>query len=505
MASSAKGENEMKLASISALFSIVFFFSTTAFALNPIQVENAKVGTTAWQLSAPATNREIEGYASLTSVNKGGTIDLYVNTIDPSFNINVYRMGWYNGEGAREVLALTGLPGTVQVMPTPIPGTFLVEAQWVNPVTLTTTNPSDPSDWTSGIYLAKLTGSGGKESYIIFVVRDDTRPSDLLFQSSVTTYQAYNTWGGYSLYTTPQAQKVSFNRPYASTDPLGISGLGAGDFLTNNTGIGYPASKAAWEINMLRFLEREGYDVTYATNVDTHESVSPILKRKAFLSVGHDEYWSYQMRTNVEAARNQGINLGFFSSNTCYWQIRLESDALDRPNRTIVAYKEDALTADPYATDRNRKNDYLITTRWRDRPVRRPEDALLGVLYVDDGVNGDIVVYDATQWPFAGTGLVNGARLPGLLGYEVDARGRATPPGTVLLARSPYTSAWATSGYSEMVTYEAASGATVFATGSMQWAWGLDDYNAPALRPSVLNSAAQQITRNVLARLIGVQ
>jgi hypothetical protein len=312
-------------------------------APNPVRTENAKPGTAAWRLVNPAAAGEIEGYASLTSVNRGGTIDLFVRTADPSYRVNVYRVGWYGGAGGREVYASGAVASTPQPAPTEDPATHLVEANWTNPLRLTVPASSDPTDWASGVYLAKLTASGGKESYVVFAVRDDARPAALLLQLSVTTYQAYNSWGGYSLYTSTPARKVSFNRPYAFHG-AGASGVGAGEFFTNLTGASYPGSRAAWEVNMVRWLEREGYDVTYATNLDTHANPSLLANRRAFLSVGHDEYWSYEMRANVEAARDRGVGLGFFSANSAYWQVRFEPSAAGQPDRTMVAYKGAALT-----------------------------------------------------------------------------------------------------------------------------------------------------------------
>ncbi len=463
---------------------IYLLLAAPVHAANPIQIENGKPGTTAWELSNPATNREIEGYASLTSVNRGGQISLFVNTAEPSYTIEVFRVGWYGGTGARQMLDAVTRPGIPQPIPAPDPTTGLIECLWTDPYVLTIpSNAADPSDWASGVYLAKLTaGTSGKQSYIIFVVRDDTRPSSYLFQSSVTTFQAYNNWGGKSLYafnsTGEEARKVSFNRPYAT-------GSGAADFLWG------------WEINMLRWLEREGYDVTYITNVDTHADGNLLLSHKAFLSVGHDEYWSWEMRGNVEAARDLAVSMGFFSSNTCYWQIRFEpSPATGAPHRTMVGYKkyirEDPLYLDP-------SKYYLVTTKWRDPPVGLPEDALIGVMYSrwSGPVDADMVIEDASHWVFAGSGLQNGDRLTGLLGYEVDRMFGNAPRGTARITRS-YDNA-NPAFFSDMTVYTAASGAIVFATGTMQWSWGLDDYNGYGR----VNAAAQQITRNVLARFVG--
>ena len=500
-------------------------------ATNPVIIENQKIGSDNWHLTNPATKHEIEGYASLTSVNRGSQIKLFVNTKDPNYTIEIFRTGWYGGKGARQVTPQIIRTGIKQPPPIINQATGLIECDWLDPYILQIPDSQkDPTAWTSGVYLAKLTASkSGKQSYIIFVVRDDKRSSDILFQTSVTTYQAYNNWGGMSLYRWnskgKQASKVSFNRPYAgSKNPAAAYGVGAGEFLTNLQ----PqrrTSNAAWEYNMVRWLEKLGYDVSYCTDIDTHENHRVVTKgkrilsmHKAFFSVGHDEYWSWQMRRNVEAARDKGLSLGFFSANTCYWQIRFEPSRITKDNnRTIVAYKEGA-ALDPFTRDNNPDNDYLITSRWRKQPINRPEDALIGVMYETFQVDADIIVdQNAPEWVIANTQLkpnniqpsLKGEnrqlpqeiKLKGLLGYEVDRMFGNAPPDTALIARSPYTYKGGTR-YADMTVYQASSGATVFATGSMQWSWGLDNYNAPQLRPSLVNPDAQQITRNIIARMI---
>jgi hypothetical protein len=447
-----------------------------ALAVNPITVENALPGTDRWQLTHTASS-DIEGFASATSVAAGEELRIYVNSSDPTYTIEIFRMGWYNGLGGRRMTNALERTSTVQPMPTPDPVTGRIACNWSDPYTFTI-----PANWLSGFYLGKLTGKpSGKQNYVIFVVRDDRR-ADLLFQSSVTTHQAYNNWGGKSLYgqssTGPAATKVSFDRPYAAN-------AGPGDLLYR------------WEYPMVRFLESEGYDVTYATDIDTHARPDTLRRVRAFLVVGHDEYWSWEMRQNVEAARDAGIHLAFFAGNICYWQIRFE-DGL----RTIVAYKEKALANDPILRDGNPQNDYLATTLWRNVPVNRHEEALVGVGYTESGIDGDIVIENASHWVFANTGLRAGDRLRGLLGYEVDKIwGVASPPNLVRLAHSPFVSNDNESGFSDMTIYETAKKTIVFATGSIQWSWGLDDFNGAA-RGSRFNPQAQQITRNVLARML---
>ncbi|MDH3459688.1 MAG: hypothetical protein OEM00_01685 [Burkholderiaceae bacterium] len=481
---------------------------------NTIVAENLRQGTGEWRLTRPATAREIEGYASATSVNRGEVINLYVNTKAPTFALEVFRMGWYQGMGARRVLGPTVIAGTVQVVPTVEPQTGLIDCAWANPYPLTTANPGDPADWVGGVYLAKLTElTDGAQSYIVFVVRDDQRSADLLFQLSVTTYQAYNHWGGKSLYKwgsaeRKRASKVSFNRPYAANaqNPAAAYGMGAGEFLTNLQPHpdSYKVSNAGWEYNMLRWLEREGYDSAYCTNLDTHAMPGLLRQYKAWLSVGHDEYWSWEMRQHVEAARDAGVHLGFFSANCAYWQVRFEdSSESGTSSRIMVCHKKAA--RDPIAAsgaDRSRATD-----KWRSEAVNRPEEQLIGVMYTADPVDADIVIKAAEHWVFANTGLEAGATLPGLLGYEVDRVHAHAPAGIQILAESPWVALTdpRQHGVAHMSVYTAAGGAIVFATGTIQWSWALDDYNVPALRSSRLSSAAQQITHNVLQRVLSMR
>jgi len=221
-----KAESIMRIFRASSLALIVLVSVTLlaslpsrALGANPIQLENAKPGTTGWNLTNPATNREIEGYASLTSVNRGGQISLYVNTSAATYTIEVFRMGWYAAAGARRVVSAITRTGVKQVIPVPDRVTGLVECNWSNPYVLAIPNTADSTDWCSGVYLAKLTTSAGKQSYIIFVVRDDARPSSFLQQASFTTYQAYNPWGGNpsTLGTAPMARPRSKSRSIVPT------------------------------------------------------------------------------------------------------------------------------------------------------------------------------------------------------------------------------------------------------------------------------------------------
>lgn len=479
--------------------------------MNAILAENRRRGTRDWALTQPATAREIEGFASATSINRGESIELFVNTQSPTFVLEVFRMGWYQGLGSRRVLGPQVVKGVAQVVPAPDADTGLVDCAWINPFCLQTTAGDASPDWVSGVYLVKLTASdSGAQSYIIFVVRDDSQTAGLLFQLSIATYQAYNYWGDKSLYNWgssagKRAAKVSFNRPYGanSQNPAAAYGMGAGEFLTNlqphpnNSG----PSNAAWDYNLVRWLEREGYDVTYITDLDTHRDIDLLLSRRALLCVGHDEYWSWEMREHVEIARDAGVNLAFFTANCAYWQVRFEASvASGTSERIMVCYKKAA--RDPVAaktTDRSRATD-----KWRSEAVSRPEDGLIGVMYAGDPVDGSIVIRRPEHWVFNQTGLTADTKLEGLLGYEVDCLHAGTPENVEVLAESPWSALNDTNkhGLAHITIYTAASGAIVFATGTIQWAWGLDDYNVPTLRSARLSPAAQQITRNVLQRFL---
>ena len=221
------------------LLALLFFCANAAYAQNPIQTENAKAGTADWQLTNPAQDGEIEGYASLTSVNRGGQISLYVKSDDTNYTIDIFRMGWYGLAGGRRVMNTITRSRTAQPSCPQNSGTGMTECNWTSPYVLTVPGDSDPTNWASGVYLAKLTGtSSGKQSYIIFVVRDDSRSSQYLVAIDFTTYQAYNNWGGKSLYdynsSGGRASKVSYNRPFAGGPQDGAEyGVGAGEFLTN--------------------------------------------------------------------------------------------------------------------------------------------------------------------------------------------------------------------------------------------------------------------------------
>jgi Domain of unknown function (DUF4347)/Domain of unknown function (DUF4082) len=467
----------------------VFSLGTTIAAQNAIVLENQKTGTSDWQVfdTTLAINNEIAGYGDASSINKGQSLNIKVSLAQAGkYNIDVYRLGYYNDTGGRLISSATGLNGVTQAAPTIDPTTRLVEYNWNTSYTLLT-----GANWVSGLYLAKLTDSTtGKQSYVEFTLRDDNRPAELGFQEAVTTNAAYNNYGGYSLYNynsinNQEAYKVSLDRP----------------FTPSSVGI------LTWEYNMARWLESQGYDISYYSNIDVHTNPFQLFSQNAFLSVGHDEYWSLEMRNNVEKARDNGTNLGFFSANSAYWRTRFEPSSTGNANRVMAVYK-DNWALDPIAQADNSQ----ATNQFRTPQNNRPENALLGVMYTgqtDNFAGGfNYVVSNAADPYYAGTGLSNGDSIPGLVGYEWDAvvNNGSTPPGLVVLSQSPvvpdgvgpYLPAGTNINVANSTRYTAASGAKVFSTGSIQWAWGLDSDLVTGPRTSPV---AQKITTNVLADL----
>ncbi len=490
---------------------------------NPITLENQLPGTVAWRLGvAPGTQtandveKQVKGYASATSVNKGQSIDLMV-TVNPaqSVTVQIFRMGWYQGLGGRLVATVGPIPAVAQPACPMQPDTGLIECAW-NP----TTTLSVPPDWTSGIYLALLTNAQGFQNYIQFVVRDDARPADLLYQQSVATYQAYNNYPndgskscgstipatGKNLYdnqssapttisTKPRAVKVSFDRPYACS--------GADDLVSADW---------SWELYFIRWLEKSGYDVAYSTNLDTHEHGERLRSYKGFLSVGHDEYWSGAMFDAAEAARDAGVNLAFLGSNDVYWQVRFEPSTAGVADRVMVGYKNTPTntysTVDPISDPTKR------TVRFQDPPVNRPPQQLIGSSFVSSTgrsvLNTDLVLRNSTHWIFSGTSVSDGDRVPGLVGYEADGVSCHYPlpanQSYTLLSDSNFVDSDDLTRSSNAAIYQAPSGAWVFNAGTMSWSWGLDDKVDPRdpTRTTTLGDARiAQMTKNLLDVFIG--
>ncbi|MEZ6102682.1 MAG: DUF6605 domain-containing protein [Pirellulaceae bacterium] len=417
-------------------------------------------------LTPVAPLHSIEGYTSEASVAPGESVEFHVSS-DQGYNyrIEIYRLGWYDGDGGRRVADLPATAGSSfvgfnQGIPAPDPVTLEVRANWS-----VTQSFVVPYDWHSGYYLANLIltsgPNAGEAHHVPFIVRAEaSRHSDILVEVPVNTWQAYNSWGGHSLYDPAAADKVSFDRPYADITHI-----------------------LRYEVNLLRYLEREGFDVQYATNVDVHRDPASLQDHQLVIASGHDEYWTSEMRTAFEAARDAGTNLVFMGSNMAYWQVRFEN-----AEQTLVGYKVKPPTAneDP-EPDLSKKS-----MQFRQLTPARPECELIGVQYMDtfttdfdpdESLYPDYTVATASlshPW-FNGSEILTGATFANRVGYEWDqlVPGCRNDQMTFFEYNAGALSAHATA-------YTAASGATVFAAGSMGMNYALDDWRqfGPPVSPA---------------------
>lgn len=411
-----------------------------------VKRENARPGSTAWKIKATALadDTQLAGYADQVSVLPGDPLRLYVTTTAPSFTVTVFRLGWYGGDRARQVWSSPPAPGRNQAAA--VTGPYrMVTTRWVPSMTL------DTADWPEGTYLLLLTDSRGLMKYVPVTVRSPSVAGRLVLLNAVTTYQAYNAWGGHSLYAGPghdygtRSTKVSFDRPY--------DGNGA-RILTQ------------YEHSIIAEAERGSLPLAYLTSMELDAEPYSLDGALGLVSMGHDEYWTVGMRRTVTTARDAGTNLAFLGANAVYWRIRLEPGALGA-NRVVVGYK--SALEDPVT------NDASTTAKWREEPRPLAENSLLGMLYECFPARGALVVTDPGFFLFQRTGARQGTAYAGLVGTEID---RAYPvPGTPgnlqVVAHSPVFCANNTLTHSDVTYYSTVSGAGVFAVGSMLWSTAL--------------------------------
>jgi hypothetical protein len=432
-------------------------------------LENQRAGTTAWKIQQHTGTGFIEGYARVTSAHPGDPVALYVSTLAPSFVVQAYRMGWYGGAEGRLVWTSPSTPGGWQLPPPPDPVTGLVEAHWNRSITV-----SVGADWLPGAYLLKLVSSKGDASYVPLTIRDDAASAEMTFVDAVATWQAYNTWGGCSLYkcyvhgAPKRAVKVSFDRPYIHSWHDGSA-----DFLDH-------------ELALIALAERAGHDLAYVTSLDVQDEPGVLTRHRAVLSPGHDEYYSSAMRSALLTARDKGVNLAFFGANAVYRHVRFEPASDATPKRVEVDYRE---SFDPIMAT----NPSEDTTQWRRQGL--PEATLVGIQYACANVHTDLVVAGARSWVWAGAGVEDGRHLPNMLGTEADTMVPESPSNLELLSASPITCR----GRRETARtsyYSAPSGAGVFASGTIWWVCAIDAQFCSS--PENVH-AVQTATKNVLA------
>lgn len=470
---------------------------------NMIESENLKAGSRDWQLTRVRPDAGgyrsslIEGYCSKQSVAAGESIDIMVSTNPSSpYKIEFFRMGYYQGRGARLMKTVENLQGTAQ--PVPEPGEKdLHECHWTPSLTL-----EIPHEWISGVYLGRLTTQPADEqkpywqSYVVFIVKDE-RPAEVLFQVSDNTWQAYNRWpNNYSVYTHPKGNQgpwadVSFDRPYGKeaqftgvvADPLTF---GSGEFLP-------------FEFPMSYWLEQHGYDVSYCSNSDM---LTPDRgkKCKVFVSIGHDEYWDIRQFNSVTAMRDAGVNLLFLSGNSVCWVSPFRASSTGNPNRIFFR-------GGPYGA----QNEYALN-RLKDHgpfPEHGPDEGLLMGVRNIEPVNGggDWIITKPEHWMFHGTGIKKGDRIPGLIGWEYHGQ-PADIPGLEIVAAG---TAWQGGTNPQQWTatiYPGPKQNFVFNASTIFWAQGLSSPPGHVLpwshwsRPHGPDERVQKITHNLLQRAI---
>ena len=463
--------------------------------------QNSLPGTTAWEI-APGRAGGISGFASSTYAVEGEEVTLYVSTRARSFRVDAYRMGWYQGKGARLVWRSRDLEGRRQPACTRAASTNMVACDnWAPSLRFEVT-----ARFVQGDYLLELVGSGGQRSYVPLTVADLESRSAYLVKNDVYTWQAWNDYGGYDFYagrgTCPpgvyplcsRARVVSFDRPYAYGD-------GAGDFL----GSEYP---------LVRLVEEHGLDVSYATDQTVQQHPGILLRHRALLSLGHDECWSLAERNAADAAEARGVNIAFFGASAILRHVRLEASPLG-PDREEVDYRDSA--ADPLD---GKGNPLEVTgNTWASPPANWSEVGMVGEQYagyLDPGAAPRplVVAAGVPSWFLRGTRLSAGSAVPGVVAADFDEYDPAYHPADLeILAHSPIPLGQAVSDVGEAAgaawadtTYwtDPASGAGIFDSGTTAWIPALSPCPAASLAGAAGRpGSSKSCPAAVMARLTG--
>jgi hypothetical protein len=437
----------------------------------PSVPENSLPGDPHWELRNLGAEHDIEGYTGRASVLTGESFPLFVSTTSSGFQVHAFRLGWYQGTGARKVWSSGPVRGGRQKSATVAQPTNTVVTDW-DPVVQV---PTD--DWPAGAYLLRLDADSGAQRYVPVTVRSASTAGKVVLKSSVQTWQAYNMWGGYDLYMDTAGEYanrslvVSLDRPYDDN--------GADYFLT-------------YERNAVKLAEYLGLNPAYVSSMDIAADPHLLDGASALISLGHDEYWTPEERANVTAARDAGVNLAFLGANAMFRRTRLQSSALGAA-RQVVCYKT-SYTEDPEYG----KDPAEVTSDWRDPPNSDPESSLIGTIYEGYPTDAPFVVTSPSSWVYAGTGVSAGRGFPHLVGVEYDRVNPAYPvPRPVeVLSHSPLTCNGASS-FGDSAYYTHAGGAGVYNCGTMRWVeaiYGDQPHGITGATPGFV----RQVTTNIL-------
>jgi hypothetical protein len=406
----------------------------------PAVAENDRAGDPDFWLRSAGPPEAVEGYTDQVSVSPGQPFSLQVSTTGASFRVSAYRVGWYRGAQARLVWQSGEIPGRRQPGASFTAATRTVYTQWEPVLTVPT------GGWPEGAYLLRLDASNGHQRYVPLVVRSASGAGKTVLVHAPETWQAYNQWGGYSLYQGENGSygtrslEVSFDRPYQDD--------GASRFMI-------------YERAFVVLAERTGIPLAYTTGPDIERDPAVLRGATAICTLGHDEYWTPQRRAAVTAARDAGTNVAFLGANTCFRRIRLAGTG----GRGVICYKSDVAQDPMYAS-----HPALATTDYRAGPAPDPESSLTGVIYAGYPVDAPYVIHQPDHWLYAGTGARRGQSFAHLVGVEYDRvePGYPTPRPIEVLAHSPVVCE-GRPDYSDTAYYTTASGAGVFASGTMRW------------------------------------
>ena len=408
----------------------------------PAKRDDQPRGTEEWRVSQPAAGR-IAAYTGTISAPPGTRVGLHVSTRADGYRVSAYRIGSYAGGTGMLVWRSRFLEGERQADAVLDPaGTRTVVAPWRRSLSLDTTG------WEPGFYVLKLRTGSGWETAVPYVVQSPSARGTVALVVPVTTWQAYNEWGGYSLYAGPDGDRrswaVSFDRPFNLA-------TGANDYRT-----------AA--IPVIVRAERLGIPLSYFANVDLDEDPAVLEGARGYVSMGHDEYWTPAMREAVERARDSGTNLAFLGANTMYWRIRLDG-------RIQTGYRADAVL-DPLRSSRPDE----ATSQFRDASAPDPEQTLTGMMYECYPVDAPYVVASPAWWGFRGTRVRVGDRFEGLVGPEADRvyPNERTPRPMEVLSHTSYSCRGVTTS-AQSVYYTTPSGAGVFNAGTLRWGCAIVD------------------------------
>ena len=450
--------------------------------------ENDKPGTTAWKIHG--SSHGIEGFANQIYVQDGQRVTLYVSTGAASFRADAYRMGYYQGKGARLIWSSAGQRGKDQPACPVTKGVNMVACDNWTPSLSFTVTPA----WIQGDYLIKLTAPGGRESYVPLTVWDPSSTATYVIKNDVYTWQAWNYYGGYDYYQglgscppdvyplCSRSRVVSYDRPYAAED-------GSGNFL-------------ALEYPLVKWAEQHGLDVTYATDLTVQEHPTYLDQHKVLLSLGHDECWSFGEREAAVQAYGKGMNIVFFAASPVLRHVRTQASPLGT-DRELVDYRDSA--ADPLD---GKGNPMEVTgNEWSNPPSSWPEYDFVGDVYsgfLEPGVHTGFRVSDASAWIFHGTGLKDGQVVPGVVASDVDQFDEAEgqPGNDQIFGHSPValslgqhnTDSW----FSDFTYYTSAkTGAGVIDSGTNNWIPALADRSGCHAGGICEATMVQQMTGNI--------